>query len=115
MRDSDDIFDDDIIKRILEENNRPISDVVNDLVRKEVGDRVMVLDYLTFTKLSGEPLTKTESNNLNDKDYYIVIGTDKKCTFSFKNREYRQDLIIVNPKTNEQFRVNSKHVIIHVI
>ena len=104
---------DEILRRILKENNRPLAKVINNTEYKDIGDRVVVLDYSSVSHLNGEELFPEDYDRveeMKEKDeYYIVIETGKKVLF----KRYMQDLVIVNPKTNEQFRVPSRHLRIY--
>jgi hypothetical protein len=102
---------DEILRRILKQNNRLLKEIINNTETKDVGDRVIVLDYSSVTHMNGEELCPEDYDNIirmND-EYYIVIETNKKVLF----KKYMQDIVIVNPKTNEQFRTTSKHLRIY--
>jgi hypothetical protein len=105
---------DEIIRRILREHNRPLK-VINNTEFKDVGDRVIVLDYSSVSHLNGEPLDAIDFDKIDEanlmNNYYIVIETGLRKKVLFK--KYMQDLIIVNPRTNEQFRVASQHLRIY--
>jgi hypothetical protein len=104
--------DDDIIRRILRENNRPLK-IVNNTERKEIGDRVIVLDYSSASHLDGESLDVQDFESIDEtnlmNNYYIVIETGRRISF----KHYVQDVIIANPRTNEQFRIASRHLRIY--
>jgi len=102
---------DDIIKRILREHGRPLKKIINNTEPKDVGDRVVVLDYSSVSHLNGEQLDDTDYDkiDMSENAYYIVIETRKKVVF----KDYLQDVVIVNPRTNEQFRVVSRHLRIY--
>lgn len=108
MEDFFDIFSDDDMNSVL---NSPGNDT-NDYNTKEIGDRVSVLDYSSVSHDNGNELEPDDYEKITDKDYYIVIATRQKNTKKRLNSvlEYKQDLIIVNPKTNEKFRIASKHI-----
>lgn len=102
---------DDIIKRILRQHGRPLKKIINNTELKDVGDRVVVLDYSSVSHLNGEQLDDTDYDkiDMDENAYYIVIETRKKVVF----KDYVQDIVIVNPRTNEQFRVASRHLRIY--
>jgi len=104
---------DEILRRILKQNNRPLKEIVNNTETKDVGDRVIVLDYSSVTHMNGEELYPEDYDKITemkDRDeYYIVIETNKKVLF----KRYMQDIVIVNPKTSEQFRTTSRHLRIY--
>ena len=102
---------DEIIKRILHQHGRPLKKIINNTEPKDVGDRVVVLDYSSVSHLNGEELNDTDYDKIDMKEdsYYIVIETRKKVVF----KDYVQDIVIVNPRTNEQFRVESRHLRIY--
>ena len=105
---------DDILRRILNENYKPLKKIINDKTLKEIGDRVVVLDYSSVTHLDGEMLCDEDYDEVINIKYYIVIATNKKVTFTtLSNIEYKQDLIIVNPETKKQYRVISRHIRIY--
>jgi len=103
---------DEIIRRILKQHNRPLK-VINNTEYKDIGDRVVVLDYSSISHLNGEELFPEDYDRVEEMkakdEYYIVIETRKKVLF----KKYLQDMVIVNPKTNEQFRVASRHLRIY--
>lgn len=114
MSDMDDfIFDDndgEMIKRILREHNRPLKETVNNTEPKDIGDRVVVLDYSSLTHTNGLELTIGELDLLlNTSEYCIVI--DAKNNFKFSG--FVQDLTIVNPETKMQYRIASRHLRIY--
>jgi len=102
---------DDIIKRILREHNLPLRKVINNTEPKDIGDRVVVLDYSSVSHMDGEELDDTDYDkiDMSENSYYIVIETRRRISF----KSYTQDVVIVNPKTNEQFRVESRHLRIY--
>lgn len=116
MENHDGIFDDDLIRRILKEGNRPLNEkITNDRTVKEIGDRVVVLDYSSVTQLNGDELESYDDIDLDNYDYYIVIDTGKRVVYNTPHgRVYKQDLVIVNPKTNQQLRVTSRHTRLYV-
>lgn len=111
MENFDDVFNDDELNKILQESGRKVrknSDL--DFNVKEVGDRVCILDYSSISHVNGENLFPEEYEKFISEDYFIVINTrlnkEKKSTFG----NYKQDLMIGHPKTNEVFRIASRHV-----
>jgi hypothetical protein len=102
---NNDLFDPEEINAIL--NNK-----YRDIMPKEIGDRVTILDYSSCTHLNGKELDdeQDEEMQFNDLTYFIVIANGQNNRFNAYYTIYRQDLVIVNPLTNVQFRVNSGHV-----
>jgi len=97
---------------------------------KRIGDRIVVWDGSSLTRLNGEEIYLNESP-FTERDYFIVVDEfqDHTLTFSlFGDDEtedadeylaekieesditYLQDLVIVDPDTNEKYRVSSEHV-----
>ena len=111
MEDFTNFDNDEIIKRILRQHGRPLKKIINNTEPKDVGDRVVVLDYSSVSHMNGEELDDTDYDKIDMKEdaYYIVIETRRRMTF----KDYLQDVIIANPRTNEQFRVASRHLRIY--
>jgi hypothetical protein len=104
---------DDEIKKILEGSNKPARVITNDREVKEIGDRVIVLDTSSVSHLGGEEI---DPEDICEKDYFIVIDKNKRVEYTtLTGNVYKQDLVIVNPKTNWQFRVVSRHVKIYLM
>jgi hypothetical protein len=98
-------------------NNRWVDAVLDNLryrdpERKEIGDRVMTLDYSSCTHLDGQTLDSEadEEMQFNMETYFIVIDTRQKFSFDAVYMVFKQDLIIVNPLTNVKYKINSGHV-----
>ncbi len=94
--------------------------MTSDTEKKYIGDRVKLIDFSSVTLLNGNVLNTREFDKLydynhNDKNYFIVVDTNQRSILKTKRREYKQDLIIVNPKTKKFYRVFSLHVKIHII
>ena len=92
-----------------------IDEIINgnrDPYRKEMGDRVTILDYSSCTHMNGMELDSEEDEQMqfNAMTYFIVIETRQNYVYDAYYKKYRQDLIIVNPCTNVRFRINSGHV-----
>jgi hypothetical protein len=98
-------------------NTEEINEVLDNLKyrnteRKEMGDRVMILDYSSCTHLNGQELNSEEDEEMqfNMLTYFIVIETRQNYQYDAYYAKYKQDLVIVNPLTKKQFRINSGHV-----
>lgn len=98
-------------------NLEEINDVLDNLQyrdteRKEIGDRVSILDYSSCSHMNGQELDTEEDEEMqfNMLTYFIVIETRQTQVFDAYYAKYRQDLVIVNPLTNKKFRINSGHV-----
>jgi len=103
FNDNDNLFDLSEIDEIEELKHR-------DPVVKEVGDRVVIMDYSSTTHLSGEPLEPDDYEmQMGDNRYFIVIATHQRMTYDSYFKTYKQDLIVVNPENNKQYRINSGH------
>jgi len=99
------------IKRLFTDSDteKPVRKIiVNNTEPKSIGDRVEILDFSSLSNKNGEEVENIEEIDENVK-YYIVIETNEK--FKFKN--YVQDVVIVNPKNNEQYRIASRHLKIY--
>ena len=97
----------------LEELNEVLDNLdYRDPERKEVGDRVDILDYSSVTHMNGRELDSEQDEEMqfNMMVYFIVIETGQRYVHDAYYTKYRQDLIIVNPHTNLKYRVNSGHV-----
>jgi hypothetical protein len=106
MEDFDKLFN-------LEEINEVLDNLqYRDPERKEIGDRVTILDYSSCSHLNGQELDSEEDEEMqfNMMTYFVVIEIRQKYIFDAYYAKYRQDLIIVNPLTRKQFRINSGHV-----
>jgi len=97
----------------LEEVNEVLDNLkYRDPKRKEIGDRVTILDYSSCTHMNGRELDSEEDEQMqfNMVVYFIVIETRQNYTHDAYYAKYRQDLIIVNPITKLKYRINSGHV-----
>ena len=95
----------------LEELNE-IIDQQRDPYRKEIGDRVNVLDFSSVTHLNGLELDYEDDDEMQFGflTYFIVVQDRQRHSYDAYYTKYTQDLIIANPLTNKQYRVNSGHV-----
>lgn len=98
------LFSQDEINSILDNNRDPY--------RKEIGDRVNILDYSSCSHMDGNELDSEadEQMQFDAMTYFIVIETRQKCFYDAYYTKYNQDLIIVNPFTKVQYRIGSGHV-----
>jgi len=78
--------------------------------RKEIGDRVNVIDFSSVSHVRGLALDAMDLENLDNNTVFMVIETNRKVVFSANFHDYKQDLIIVNMSTKKQYRVISGHV-----
>jgi hypothetical protein len=83
-----------------------------DTLRKEIGDRVTILDYSSCTHMNGRELDNEQDEEMqfNATTYFIVIADKQRYNYNAYYAKYNQDLVIVNPLTKVRFRVNSGHV-----
>lgn len=83
-----------------------------DPYRKEIGDRVSVLDFSSCTHMNGRPLDYEfdEQMSFNYVTEFIVIETGCDYSYDAYFTKYKQNLIIFNPLTNMRYRINSGHV-----
>lgn len=123
----EDIFDRSDIKKVIENNKH------RDKAKKEIGDRVFIIDFSSVTHLNGLPLEIDDPEMQFSSNYFIVIETRLKHRYDTMPRDvdilnssvklpfpadyvfglaYNQDLIIVNPRSSVQYRVNSGHVML---
>ena len=102
--DFDKLFNLDEINQVLDSNRDPY--------RKEIGDRVDILDYSSCTHMNGRPLDSEQDEEMqfNALTYFIVIETGCDYVYDAYFTKYRQNLVIVNPHTNNRYRINSGHV-----
>ena len=80
------------------------------LIKKEIGDRVEVIDYSSVTNENGDEFEGNDYNNVDFDMTFIVIETNLKNQYKTTFVTYIQDLIIVNPITKIKYRVSSNHV-----
>jgi hypothetical protein len=80
------------------------------LIKKEIGDRVEVIDYSSVTNENGEEFEGDDYNNVEFNMMFIVIETNLRNQYKTTFVTYQQDLIIVDPKTKRKYRVSSNHV-----
>ena len=104
MEDFNKLFNTEELNEILEQNCDPY--------RKEIGDRVNILDFSSVTHMNGLPLDAEEDDQMKFGylTCFIVIQDRQRCPYDAYYAKYNQDLIIVNPLTNVRYRVNSGHV-----
>jgi len=102
----DNLFNFDEVNDVLKQDR--------DTEKKEIGDRVTVLDYSSCTHLNGQELDSEQDEEMqfNMVTYFIVIETHQKHIYNTYFKQDRQDLIIANPLTNKLYRVNSGHVML---
>jgi hypothetical protein len=81
-----------------------------DTVKKEIGDRINVVDFSSVTHVNGDELEPEEYDTDDNIQTFMVIETNQKYQFRSCHKTYSQNLIIVNLKDKKQYRVNSSHV-----
>ena len=98
------LFDQEELNAVLDNNRDPY--------RKEIGDRINIVDYSSCTHMNGMELDSEadEEMQFNNLTYFIVINDRQRYNYDAYYTKFNQDLVIVNPITNVQFRVNSGHV-----
>ena len=97
----------------LEEINDVLDNIkYRNIERKEIGDRVTLLDYSSVTHMNGRELDSEldEEMQFNTLTYFIVIQDRQRIEYDALYTKFNQDLIIVNPLTRVMFRVISGHV-----
>jgi len=104
----EEFFDDENMFSISEIEN-VVGREYHDQYIKEIGDRVSVEDYSSMTHENGMELDFPDFDELFDVKYFIVIAVRQKIVFTSKYADYKQDLLIVNSKTNKQYRIISGH------
>jgi hypothetical protein len=108
------LFSDDDIRKVLNKNNKTIDEFI-DNNKKEIGDRVVVIDYSSMSHIDCE-FEYDDYERLADlkpDDFYVVCYTGQKNVLkkSYTSTPvYKQDLIIADPKTKTLFKISSKHV-----
>jgi len=98
-------------------NNMELREIQNmvgnkfiDTQKKEIGDRVMIIDTSSVSGIAAE-LDAMDYQDLIDADNkFIVIANREKAIYHSYFQDYAQDLIIVDTKSNIQYRVISNHV-----
>ncbi len=100
------LFDQDEINELLDNLKH------RDPYRKEVGDRVSILDYSSCTHMNGRELDFEHDDEMsfNFVTEFIVIETGCDYTYDAYFAKFKQNLIIFNPLTNRKYRINSGHV-----
>ena len=98
------LFSQDEINEVLDNNRDPY--------RKEIGDRVNILDYSSCTHMNGKELDSDQDEEMqfNAMVHFIVANDRQRHFYDAYYTKFNQDLIIANPLTNVQFRINSGHV-----
>lgn len=98
------LFSQDEINEVLDNNRDPY--------RKEIGDRVNILDYSSCTHMNGKELDSDQDEEMqfNAMVHFIVANDRQRHLYDAYYTKFNQDLIIANPLTNVQFRINSGHV-----
>jgi hypothetical protein len=83
----------------------------NDPREKTIGDKVEVWDGSYFTDEKGNRILIT-SEKIESIPYFIVVGTNQKTTTKILllGDDKVQDLLIVDPKTNNKYRTCSQCV-----
>ena len=101
-----DLFNMDELNQVLDNLKH------RDPYRKEIGDRVQILDYSSCTHMNGQPLDyeNDEEMSFNFVTEFIVIETGCDYLYDAYFTKYKQNLIIVNPLTNVRYRISSGHV-----
>ena len=97
----------------LDEINDVLDNIkYRDTVRKEIGDRVNILDYSSCSHMNGMDLDNEQDEEMqfNMLTYFIVVETGQNYVYDAYYKKFKQNLIIVNPLTNIQYRINSGHV-----
>lgn len=83
---------------------------LRDHCRKDIGDKVNVIDFSSVSHMRGSALDAMDLEGLDFSTYFLVIETNRKVLFKTEYHEYNQDLIIVDMQTKKQYRVISGHV-----
>jgi hypothetical protein len=97
----------------LEEINQVLDEKHRDPNRKEIGDRVSIIDFSSCTYLNGAELDYDLEDDVmvfNFNTELIVIETGQKHIYDVQYTKYTQNLVIVNTLTNMKFRISSGHV-----
>jgi len=104
MKDYNDLFNHNEIEDVLHDKHR-------EKERKEIGDRVGVIDFSSVTRLDGSHIDELDEDmQFNVLIYFIVIETRQRHPYSAGWMNYNQDLVIVNPRNKMQYRAFSGHV-----
>ena len=102
----DELFNLEEISKVMEDKNR-------DTEKKELGDRVNIIDFSSCTHIDGRPLDydlEDDEMVFNFTTELIVIATREDTVYDAYYVQYLQDTIVFNPLTNKRFRINSGHL-----
>ena len=76
---------------------------------KDIGDKVNVIDFSSVSFHRGSALDAMDLEDLNFNTVFMVVETNCKSYFKTEYHEYKQDLVIVDLKTNKYYRTISGH------
>ena len=102
----EELFNLEEISKVMEDKNR-------DTERKELGDRVQIIDFSSCTHIDGRPLDydlEDDEMVFNFHTELIVIATREQAVYDAYYVQYEQDLVVINTLTNRRFRIGSGHV-----
>jgi len=97
-----DLFNLEEINSVLNERRDPYT--------KELGDRVVVNDFSSATYLNGDPIDYETGVEACFNTEFIVIETRQNISYDVHFTIYRQDLVIVNVRTDTRLRITSGHL-----
>ena len=91
-------------KKVIKENYDPRN--------KEIGDRVIVWDFTSFTDENNNAFEGSDiAVNFKNIQYFIVIETKLKNVLKlFDDYEIYRDILVVNPITNKKYYVSSNAI-----
>jgi hypothetical protein len=103
----------ELFLRLLKMYNEVLKEIEanNDSREKTIGDKVEVWDGSYFTDEKGNRILIT-SEKIESIPYFIVVDTNQKTTTKILllGDDKVQDLLIVDPKTNNKYRTCSECV-----
>lgn len=80
---------------------------VCDWTKKDVGDRVSIIDYCSLSNIfENKPI---DDGEVDAVPFFIIIDINLKHKYTLNNITYIQDIIIANPRTKKCYRIASQH------
>lgn len=79
-----------------------------DWTRKEIGDRVLVINQKSISNINHE--NPVEDFELIESQTFIVIDININYKYNVDNITHIQDIIIAEPKSKKTYRVSSYHL-----
>lgn len=109
---SEDLFDFEELEnfgQLIDNINNPTPTEITDFTKKEIGDRVVIIDYSSVTKKHRTSQRTDKIDEVNNIDYFIVVEINLDHRYVSEYITYIQDMVIVNPITKDSYRICSRH------